>query len=61
MDPISVGLIFGLIKETVKITPDIVSLIKGVEDGATITQEDIDEIKANRAEIDDAVDEFMQD
>jgi hypothetical protein len=61
MDPISVGLVFGLIKETMNIAPDVLALINGVEEGATVTQEDIDEIKANRKDIDDAVDDFMQD
>jgi hypothetical protein len=61
MDPVSVGLVFGLIKETVNLAPDVLNLINGVEEGATVTQEDIDEIKKNREEIDDAVDEFMRD
>jgi len=61
MDPASVGLVFGLIRETVNLAPDVLSLMKGVEEGATVTQEDIDEILKNREEIDKSVDEFMQD
>jgi hypothetical protein len=61
MDPVSVGLVFGLIKETVNLAPDVLALINGVEEGAVVTQEDIDEIKKNREEIDKSVDEFMQD
>jgi hypothetical protein len=61
MDPASVSLVFGLIKETVTLAPDVLSLINGVEEGDVVTQEDIDEIKKNREEIDKSVDEFMQD
>lgn len=61
MDPVSVGLVFGLIKETVNLAPDVLALINGVEEGATVTQEDIDEIKKNREEIDKSVDDFMTD
>lgn len=60
-DPVSISLVFGLIKTIKEVTPDVIALIQGVEDGATVTQEDIDDILANRAEIDDTVDEFMKD
>jgi len=57
MDLASIGLIFALIKEVTDLAPEIANLMDRVQNGESITQE---EIKAARKEVDAAVEKWNE-